>query len=102
VKRRKNSVRLLRIAEEDFTDIVTYVAAQNPEAAEILAQRIEKNLMLLAGNPYLGRIPNDTRLTELGYRYLVVEDYLIFSVVEGRTICVHRIIHGARDYGELL
>jgi plasmid stabilization system protein ParE len=56
VKRRKHSVRLLRIAEEDFTAIVTYVAAHNPEAAEILAQRIEKNLMLLAGNPYLGRI----------------------------------------------
>jgi len=58
--------------------------------------------MLLAGNPYLGRIPNDTRLAELGYRYLGVQDYLIFYVVEGRTTYVHRIIHGARDYGELL
>jgi plasmid stabilization system protein ParE len=77
VKRRKHSVRLLRIAEEDFTDIVMYVAAQRSQAAEKVAQSIEKNLKLLSANPYLGRVPNDTRLSELGYRYLVVQDYLI-------------------------
>jgi toxin ParE1/3/4 len=102
VKSRKHSVRLLRVAEEDFTDIVTYIAARRPQAAEALAQRIEKNLKLLSANPYLGRVPDDTRLAELGYRYLVVQDYLIFYVCEGRTIYVHRIIHGARDYRELL
>ena len=102
MKRRNYTVRLLRAAEDDFTEIVTYIAAHRPEAAEALAQRIEKNLKLLAMNPYLGRAPSDPSLVELGYRYLVVENYLIFYVREERTIFVHRIIHGARDYRGLL
>jgi toxin ParE1/3/4 len=102
VKLRKHAVRLLRAAEEDFTEIVTYIAAQRPNAAEALAQKIEKNLTLLAPNPYLGRIPNEPELADLGYRYLVVENYLIYYVREERTVFVHRIIHGPRDYRGLL
>lgn len=102
MKRLKYAVRLLRAAEEDFTEIVTYIAAQRPNAAEALAQKIEKNLRLLAASPYLGRIANEPDLADLGYRYLVVENYLLFYVCEERTIFVHRIIHGARDYRELL
>lgn len=102
MKRRNYAVRLLRAAEDDFTEIVTYIAAQRPAGAEALAQRVEKSLKLLAVNPYLGRVPNDPSLVDLGYRYLVVENYLIFYVREERTILVHRIIHGARDYRGLL
>ena len=51
MKRRRYTVRLLRAAEDDFTEIVTYIAAQRPEAAEALAQKIEKNLKLLAAKP---------------------------------------------------
>ncbi|HLG16959.1 MAG TPA: type II toxin-antitoxin system RelE/ParE family toxin [Blastocatellia bacterium] len=83
MKRRKHTVRLLRAAEDDFTEIVTYIAAQRPEAAEALAQRIEKNLRLLALNPYLGRVSGDASLVDLGYRYLVVQDYLIFLHLRG-------------------
>jgi len=32
VKRRKYTVRLLRAAEDDFTEIVTYIAAHSPNA----------------------------------------------------------------------
>ncbi|MBL7995484.1 type II toxin-antitoxin system RelE/ParE family toxin, partial [bacterium] len=37
-----------------------------------------------------------------GYRYLIVDNYLIFYTIEEETIFVHRIIHGARDYRRLL
>lgn len=98
MKRPKYTVRLVRAAEDDFTEIISYIAAERPEAVEALAQKIEKHLRLLATNPYLGRVPRDAALVDLGYRYLVVENYLIFYVIEDRTIFVHRIVHGARDY----
>ena len=63
MKRRKYTVRLLRAAEDDFTEIVSYVAAESTDAAETLAQRIERSLKLLAGNPYLGRVPRIKRLS---------------------------------------
>ncbi len=91
-------VKLLRIAEDDLLEIVTYISADRPSAAETLATKVEKNLNLLSKNPHLGRVPKESELARLQYRYLVVENYLIFYTVEVRTIYVHRILHGARDY----
>ncbi|MEP6890052.1 MAG: type II toxin-antitoxin system RelE/ParE family toxin, partial [Nitrospirota bacterium] len=37
-----------------------------------------------------------------GYRVLVVDNYLVFYKVKGKTILVYRILHGARDIMHLL
>lgn len=96
------NVRLLSIAEEDFTEIISFIAADNSKAAEDLANKIEKNLELLTDNPLLGKTPSDSDLKLLGYRYLIIENYLVFYTIEQRTIFVHRILHGARNYKALL
>ena len=98
----KYQVRLLKIAEEDFLEIVSYVAADNIPAAEALALKVEKNLSLLSANPRLGRIPKETEIRKLGYRYLIVQNYIIFYTIERKTILIHRILHGARNYKGLL
>ena len=59
------SIRLLRAAEDDFTEIITYIAADKPSAAEALATKIEKDLKLLCKNPRLGRIPNEEELMKI-------------------------------------
>lgn len=94
----KYEVRLLRIAENDLTDIVAYIAAERPAAALGQLTRIEKSLGHLASNPYLGKLPNDDHLIELGFRCLIVDEYLAFYTVEDDIVFVHRIIHSARDY----
>ena len=96
------SVRLLSIAEEDFTEIISFIASDNTKAALNLADKIEKNLELLADNPLLGKTPSDSDLKLLGYRYLIIENYLIFYTIEKRTILIHRMLHGARNYKSLL
>ena len=98
----KYRIRLLRIAEEDFTEIVSFIAADNPGAAGTFADKIEKNLELLSINPNLGRIPREEEIRNLGYRYLIVENYLIFYTIKEKTIFIHRILHGARNYKTLL
>lgn len=98
----KYQIRFLKIAEEDFTEIVSYVAADNPNAANVLATKIEKNLELLSDNSKLGRIPRDEDIRNLGYRYLIVQNYIIFYSTEERTIIIHRILHSARNYKALL
>ena len=98
----KFQIRLLKIAEEDFTEIVSFIADENPIAAEAIADKIEKNLELLSENPKLGRIPRDEEIRNLGYRYIIVQNYIIFYTIEERTIFVHRILHGARNYKSLL
>ena len=98
MKKPEYTVRLLRIAEDDLFEIVNYIAAERPSAANALATKIEKNLNLLSKNSQLGRIPNEEELMRLGYRYLVIQNYLIFYTIEEQVIYVHRILHGARDY----
>ena len=102
VSKSKLTVRLLRAAEDDLSGIVEYIAAENPRAAEEILERIEKDFQLLTSQPYLGRIPEEDELLNMGYRYVVVLNYLLFYTVEERTILVHRIVHGARDYLRLL
>ena len=98
----KYQIRLLSIAEEDFTEIISYISADNPTAANSFANKIEKNLDLLSENPNLGRIPGDEEIRNLGYRYLIVQNYLIFYTIEEKIIFIHRVLHGARDYKTLL
>jgi toxin ParE1/3/4 len=98
----KYQIRLLRIAEEDFTEIISFIADDNPTAAEAMAVKIEKNIELLVENPMLGRIPKDEDIKNLGYRYIIVQNYIIFYTIEEKTILIHRILHGARNYKSLL
>jgi len=59
---------------------------------------VEDLLQLLSFQPQLGRIPDEEYLVRMGYRLLVVLDYLIFYALEEQTILLHWIVHGARDY----
>jgi len=102
VSRRKYSIRLLRAAEDDLAEIILYIAADRPSAAEALVSKIEKNIKLLSEHPYLGQPPKEEELARLKYRYLIIENYLVFYTVEGKTVYIHRILHGARDYLSLL
>lgn len=82
--------------------LLVFIAADNLAAALSLAERIEKRLAELSNFPKLGRVPRDNELAAAGYRYLIIDEYLVFYTIEKRTIFVHRILHGARDYKGLL
>lgn len=96
------SLRLLSIAEQDFLDIIDYLATENLSAAQTVADQLEKQLQSLQRHPFLGKVPSDTKLARMGYRVLVVGDYLAFYKVRGKTVVIYRIIHGARDIQPLL
>ena len=82
-------------------DAVSYLANESPAGAIQLADRVEWALSRLADNPRLGRATQDARLAGLGYRFLVLEDYLIFYTLAPGRVLIHRIVHGARDLPRL-
>lgn len=96
------TVRLLTVAEQDLQELISYLAAENPDAAATALDRIETQLQALPRHPFLGRTPNDPRLARLGYRVLVIHNYLAFYKVKGKTVLIHRVLHGARDFVRLL
>ncbi len=93
----KYTVRLLSIAEQDLVDLVSYLAAENSRAAAEVLDHIEARLEALQSRPFVGRVPHSPKLTALGYRVLVIDNYLVFYKVKGNAVLVHRILHGARD-----
>jgi len=84
----KFQIRLLSIAEDDFTEIISFIALDNPDAAVKTANTIEHHLELLSENPFLGRTPRDIDIRNLGYRYIIVLNYLIFYTIEDKIICI--------------
>jgi addiction module RelE/StbE family toxin len=98
----KYTVRLLSIAEQDLVDLVSYFAAENPRAASAMLNHVEDSLKSLQSHPFVGRVPHNPKLTALGYRVLVIENYLVFYKVKDNVVLVHRILHGARDLLRLL
>nr|WP_279591680.1 type II toxin-antitoxin system RelE/ParE family toxin [Paenibacillus sp. F411] len=90
------------IAEEDLLNIIHYIMLDNPEAALLMADKIDQSISILETFPYCGAIPKDTRLQILNYRMLLVESYLVFYVVLGDIVEIRRILHGKRKYNFLM
>ena len=96
------AVRYLPAAQQDLSDILDYIARDDPRAARRFVNRIDRAIGRLALFPRSGRWPGDARLRRLGYRVLVAGDSLVFSVVVRRKAQIRRVPHGARRYDFLL
>jgi addiction module RelE/StbE family toxin len=100
--RRRYRVEYLPLAVRDLTEIIDYIARDRPAAARTLIDRIDRAVGRLAMFPRAGKRPNDARLRQMGYRMLVVRDYLVFYLIVGRSVQIRRIVHGVRRYDFLL
>jgi plasmid stabilization system protein ParE len=99
---KKFQVNLLPQAEEDLQEIIDFIAEERPGVANKMLDKFSQSFSQLALNPETGRKARDKRLYLLGYRYLVVSTYLVFYRIQLKRVFVYRILHGARNYTEIL
>jgi addiction module RelE/StbE family toxin len=99
---KKFQVNLLPQAEEDLQEIVDFIAEERPTVANKMLDKFLQSFSQLALNQETGRKARDKRLYLLGYRYLVVSTYLVFYRIQLKRVFVYRILHGARNYTEIL
>jgi plasmid stabilization system protein ParE len=95
-------VSVSRPAQRDYFQILDYLIEKSPKAAEKFEEKFDKILERLENSPFFGKIPNYEELRTEGYRMAILDKYLVFYIVKGSTVEVHRIIHGARDYLKIL
>jgi toxin ParE1/3/4 len=93
-----NRVIVSGIAETDLIDIWSFVARDDPSAADRLIDQIYAKFRLLAATPKLGRPRPE--LNE-SIRSLVVAHYVIFYRKGAGGIEVARVLHGHRDLPSL-
>jgi toxin ParE1/3/4 len=99
VPKARYQINLTEAAEQDLTEVVDYIADENPAAALKVAIKIEKNILKLEDFPLVGVVPRVRRLAKKGYRILIVDDYLVFYIIaDNEIIEIRRILSGKRDY----
>jgi len=97
----KYAIRYLPVAEDDLLSIYDWIAGDSPSRAVAFTEKLDKRIGALADNPHLGRAPKQEKLAHYGYRVLVIDSYLVFHVIRGRTIEIHRVIQGSRHLDDI-
>ncbi len=95
-------VKIYPSAQRDLRDIADYLNTLSPSAALRYYDKLTQEIAGLSTMPERCPRPRDLALAAKGYRYLIVENYLIFYVVSGGTVQIRRILYGRRDYRALL
>jgi plasmid stabilization system protein ParE len=90
-------------AADDLIEIWSYIAQDNPRAANQVEASVFHACELLAGSPLAGQVRRD--LTPLPVRFWVVHPYSNYLIVydpESKPIRIIRILHGARNVPSVL
>lgn len=90
-------VRWLRKALRNLDDEASYIAADSPDAAQLVVQRVLEAVAMLAQQPGIGRPGRGS-----GTRELVVLEtrYIVPYRVRGQTIEILRVFHTSRRLPE--
>lgn len=95
-------VRILRRALADLVEIRDFISQDAPETAGAFIEAILDRIEELSRFPRRGARPRDPRLRRLGYRFLTHQRRLIFYRVVGARVWILRVVHGYREYRDLL
>ena len=98
----KLRLRYLPSAQADLVSIFDCIAQDSPNRASSFVDKLDRRIGALEQHPSLGRSPRHPRLREDGYRVLIIEAYLVFYIVRGREIEIHRVVHGSRNLDHLV
>ena len=94
---------LSSLAEEDLIEIGDYISEDNPLRARTFILELLEFLAKIAGSPFIGRPRDDVRkglrsVPFVGYPYTIY--YRVLARRSG--IKIERVLHGARDFSQLL
>ena len=91
-------------ANQDLKEIFDYLDQRNEIAADRFYDAVERTVQQLLSMPYLGERCQFRNPQTKGMRMWLVDgfsNYLIFYRVQGNTLQILRVIHGARDYAAM-
>jgi len=89
-------------AQNDFLDIEDYLDTLSAEAAAQYYQLFMDKVGSLANTPDNRPLARDTQLRLRGYRMLPVDNYIVFYVINAKTVELRRILYARRQYERLL
>lgn len=96
----KKPIKYTPAAVDDMDEIFSYISRENVASAENMLDMLNSRIRQLAEFSHMGAVLPEEKypLIDRGYRFIVVQPYLIFYRIMGETIIIYRILHGRRDY----
>ena len=95
-------VLIFPTAKQDLLEIIEYLNTLSNQAALRYYDLLTEQIASLSYMPMRCPKPKDLALAAKGYRYLIVEDYLVFYKVIDDVVQIHRILYTRRNYINLL
>jgi toxin ParE1/3/4 len=93
-------------AAKDLDDLYEYISVtlSATKAATDLMFEIERKISILKEQPFMGTKCEDSPMFELGFRKLIVKNYIvIYSVVKQlKIVNIVRIFYGGQDYARYI
>jgi toxin ParE1/3/4 len=98
----KYTLRYLPVAVEDLVSIFDWIVKDSPANAAAFVGKLDQRIGNLKTHPFLGYMPRGEKLRNSGYRILVIESYLVFYMIRGKTVEIHRVVHGSRNLDDMI
>ncbi len=95
------NIELFPSAYSDLDEIFDYIMADNPEAAEMILDRMMQSLRHLENFPHSGAPLLERSLKKFNFRMVNIDPYIAFYRFIDNKVSVYRILHGARHYSNL-
>jgi toxin ParE1/3/4 len=87
-------------AEQDLEEIADWIARDNPERARTFVAELVRAGKAIGRAPYSYPLVDRTRDPRLRRR--VYRSYLIFFDIGSDTVEILHVVHGARDYAQIV
>lgn len=102
----KYKVDVSEPAENDFKDIARYITSQlsAPISALNMIELFEEALAGLSDMPQRHSFVSDERLAQMGYRKLLLKNYVVFYSIDevNKVVDIERIMYSRRDWLRIL
>ena len=97
-------VRILRSAENEYTQVVDYLAhtLASPSAAQSFMNEFRRQVKLVSVHPKMHPLSHIPELAVRGYRSALVGRYLFLYTFDGQTVTIVHLFHQSQDYASLV
>ena len=98
MKRSKCSVLIYPKAEADLLEIKDYFENKLKTSPNGLFEKFFNHVVLLESDPFIHPLVQDFYLQNAGYRMIPIDNFLVFHIVKGKEVQIHRFLYGKRNY----
>ena len=98
----KYKVVITPSAQKDLNEIRSYFRNVLKTASNAVFEKFLEQIKTLKENPLIYKVHQDSLLKLIGYRVIPIENYLMFYIVKGNTVQIHRVLYAKRNYLQLL